>query len=614
MGSYIEFREQENTNSIVTRNLFTEKIRDNIKEDFVFNNKYYDVFACIESDIYLPKASIELYVNGVPIQCQKHIEVSNGIYRVSFKDEANRGLKLFSLVYDVATIVVEIVGDKKEEFISEDIICLSNIKIDAQNIEHIVGSVLNEDDELINKALFIHSKADRSAYGDEIEAQRNRSIDSFIRYVSDVVNVYKQNYSKFKTKAKHSVTTQNRVTKVNKVSTVSQDNIHWLMNNLDVLYEVPTSGISVGSCNYIPYEMSSLQYERNYSIYENQIIVGLLRKLFKQTSELIHEQEKMLQRETDTLNRLKKISQEYYVYTVLSIKRKYLETINRRQSSLRELHHQLGLLYKRYSDLFGCQGIVFDSIPKRTKVFSELAHYKRVYNLIVNYEKYASIEFDREKIISSIKTIDKLYEYYCLIKLLKMFINSGYSFIHEEKMSKNYSYSPNSLRYSPDTNVANTYYLENDKYNVILYYEPIIYNYQTGATNGIELYRTTDNKLNYYCPDFLISFTNKITGQTQYYILDAKYSNRFNLRKYNTLFNSIKKYHLELATTNSDAKLKMIWLLQGKTDKDLWDVDYYHNSPMARIHKPEPICGIFNLNFEHSNEMQLFDEIKRFLQ
>ena len=75
----------------------------------------------------------------------------------------------------------------------------SNIKIDAQNIEHIVGSVLNEDDELINKALFIHSKADRSAYGDEIEAQRNRSIDSFISYVSDVVNVYRQTYSVFMT-------------------------------------------------------------------------------------------------------------------------------------------------------------------------------------------------------------------------------------------------------------------------------------------------------------------------------------------------------------------------------------------------------------------------------
>lgn len=74
----------------------------------------------------------------------------------------------------------------------------------------------------------------------------------------------------------------------------------------------------------------------------------------------------------------------------------------------------------------------------------------------------------------------------------------------------------------------------------------------------------------------------------------------------------IKKYHLELDTTNEDAKLKMIWLLQGKTDKELWDIDYYHNSSMAKIYRPKPVCGIFNLNFENPNENQLYNEIKKY--
>ena len=613
MSSYIEFRECDYSNTVITRKLHREKINSSFSEDFVFNNKYYDVFACIESNLYLPNTTIELYVNGVPIQCQKHIEMGEGKYNISFKDDSNRGIKPFALVYDVASIVIEIAGNAKEEYISEDIICLSNIKMDARNIEHIVGSVLNEEDERITKALFVHSKSERSSYGDETAVRSNRSIDSFIRYASDVVSVYKQNYSKFKTHAKHTVTTQNRITKANKVSVVSQENIHWLMNNLDVLYEVPDSGISIGENNYTPYEMSSVQYERDYAIYENQIVLGLLHKLSKQIGILLHKQEELQKEESEVLSRLEKISQEYYVYTVISIKRKYLDTINRRNNSLRELYYQLGLLYKKYATLFNCNGIVFDSIPKITKVFSELAHYKRVYNLIINYEKYASIEFDREKIISSIKTIDKLYEYYCLIKLLKMLRNAGFEFIHEEKMSKNFTYTPSSLRYTPDTNVANTYYLENDMYSVTLYYEPIIYNYQTAATNGIELYRTTDNRPNYYCPDYILAFSNKNTQKTQYFILDAKYSNRFNLRKYNTLFSSIKKYHLELDTTNEDAELKMIWLLQGKTDKDLRDIDYYHNSSMARIYKPEPVCGIFSLNFENPNENQLYNEIKKYL-
>ena len=103
-----------------------------------------------------------------------------------------------------------------------------------------------------------------------------------IRYASDVVNVYKQNYSEFKSKAKHSIAAKDRVTKANKVKVVSQDNIHWLMNNLDVLYEVPNSGIVIGGNRYLPYEMSSVQYERDYTIYENRVILGLLLKLTKQ--------------------------------------------------------------------------------------------------------------------------------------------------------------------------------------------------------------------------------------------------------------------------------------------------------------------------------------------
>ena len=613
MNSYIEFRERDNRDLVITRKLLKEKLNNGFREDFVFNNKAYDVVACVESNIYIPKANIELYVNGTPIQCQKQIEMKDGRYYISFRDEQNYGLKLFSLVFDVASIVVEITGVEKEEYISEDIICLSNIKTDARNIEHIVNSVLNEEDELINKALFVHSKSDRSAYGEEASQNSSRSIDSLIRYASDVVNVYKQNYSNFKSKSKHSVTTKNKVTKANKVSVISQENIHWLMSNLDVLYEVPNSGISIGGDNYIPYEMSSVQYERNYAIYENQVVLGLLLKLTKQIGQLIDLLQQTKEQESEVLNKLEKINKEYYVYTVVNIKRKYVETVLRRQNSLKELFYQLGSLYKKYSQLFNCQRILFDSIPKRTKVFSELAHYKRVYNLIVNYEKYASVEFDREKVVSSVKTIDKLYEYYCLIKLIKMLTNSGYKFADEDNMSKNYTYSPRTLRYDPETNVANTYYLENEEYSTTLYYEPVIYNYQTTATNGIELYRTTDQRENYYCPDFLLSFINKTTGKTMYFILDAKYSNRYNLRKYNTLFNSIKKYHLELATTNEDSKLNMIWLLQGKTDKDLWDIDYYHNSQMSRIFKPSPVCGIFNLNFDNPNEIQLYDEIKKYL-
>ena len=194
-----------------------------------------------------------------------------------------------------------------------------------------------------------------------------------------------------------------------------------------------------------------------------------------------------------------------------------------------------------------------------------------------------------------------------------MLVDAGFNFFGDDRASKHFTYEPGSLRYNPDTKVANTYYLSNDDFNVTLYYEPVIYNYQTLATNGIELYRTTGFTPNYYCPDFLLSFSNKRKNETSYFILDAKYSNRFVLREHKTLFNSIKKYHLELSSANENAKIKMIWLLQGKTDRDLWDIEYYHNSSMAKVSKPRPVCGIFNLNVQSSNIEILYQQIKNSL-
>ena len=47
MNSYIEFRERDNRDLVITRKLLKEKLNNGFREDFVFNNKAYDVVACV---------------------------------------------------------------------------------------------------------------------------------------------------------------------------------------------------------------------------------------------------------------------------------------------------------------------------------------------------------------------------------------------------------------------------------------------------------------------------------------------------------------------------------------------------------------------------------------
>ena len=65
-------------------------------------------------------------------------------------------------------------------------------------------------------------------------------------------------------------------------------------------------------------------------------------------------------------------------------------------------------------------------MPRKTKVFQEIQAYSKVYDLIVKWFEFGEISLEREKIIFRVKTIDKLYEYYCLQQILKMLLDEDF--------------------------------------------------------------------------------------------------------------------------------------------------------------------------------------------
>lgn len=512
------------------------------------------------------------------------------------------------MCYDIVDISLEITSAGNTlQFVSNSILCFSNYRMDAENIEHIVMSILDENDADINNSVFMHSAAEKTLYGEDISNSSVYSIGAFLEYVKDVIILYRQYYSKFRVNAKHKLTQRNKITDIGKVSSISQNSISWITKNLDKLYEVSSSDICIDHRYYVPMEIESVQYEKEFRIYENEIIVGLILQLLKKVTTITAEYEVYIDSEKDLLNSLTIMGDEFNTSPLISIKKKYLEKKEEDKRVLNELYKELQFVYKKYSDLLNCKGILFEGIPVKTNIFSQLQHYKAIYNLIVKYELYSSIDYNKEKIISSIKTIDKMYEYYCLFRLLKLFKSKGFTL----NSSLHYQYDDCFLRHNQDCNVANTYLLGNEQYNLKVFYEPMIYNFENDLTNGIKVFRTTDDNYNYYCPDFLLSFEDMESEITHYVILDSKYSTRYILKKHDTLFSAVKKYHLELNTIDTSSNIDMICLLQGKVDNDI-EFERYHNSPMSRNVKPKPSSQIFSLN-KDSDINNLYDEIIKYI-
>ena len=241
---------------------------------------------------------------------------------------------------------------------------------------------------------------------------------------------------------------------------------------------------------------------------------------------------------------------------------------------LRELEKLLPALeeiYHRYVSILHCDNYVLEEKPVATSIFLTSVHYREVY---INIEKWFDINkhnFNKElDYITTFQTADQIYEYYTLIKLIKLLESTGFQF----ETSRAYKYEDCNYIFEYDNTFE--FYKDLNNKRLTLYYQPVIYSYQ--LKNNITLYRTRDKK-SYYMPDFLLKF--EINNKVSYIIMDAKWQSLTTIKKY-TLDDIIKKYIYSIDDYYGN-KVEAIILLQGR--RDFTNKFEYQSSELSRSSK-----------------------------
>ena len=65
-------------------------------------------------------------------------------------------------------------------------------------------------------------------------------------------------------------------------------------------------------------------------------------------------------------------------------------------------------------------------MPNLTPKFSSQPHYFEVFVQMVEWYRLGKLNVDREKYLLSLRTLDKLYEFYCLFLLIEALQKSGW--------------------------------------------------------------------------------------------------------------------------------------------------------------------------------------------
>ena len=427
---------------------------------------------------------------------------------------------------------------------------------------------------------------------------KGRYIEAYIELLKEILGVYRQNFSVFRVNGYHKIEHRQKVISFEKIKQCTQNEFRWLMQNADRFALVEQNiGIKYQHKNYVPVNILGDEQYKNFGIYENQVVVFFLKTVLKHCTNIRQELEKNYQNFKGHVN-----FQNYISFSLLTLKNCPKEEC---VAQLRNLEHEFQMLWIQYKDLWPVQQEnILERIPYPTKVFQEVRHYRDVYEEIRRWFDFGEFSLKRYNAMLKIKTIDKLYEYYCLYKLFEMFRNQGWRPRSEEKFAQFINY----VNGEHDKEVCNTYCFIKNKKELTFYYEPSYsdWEHSKNGNNGINLFRlfrTNNSTKNYWTPDFVIKVQED--GYERYAVLDAKYSDKNSIQNY-SLPDCIDKYIIETSVKYYPYIVQMMVILQGKPSND--GFGNYQDSTIAQ----GPIVGIMPF-YVQSKTDELYEQLKKAL-
>lgn len=594
-------------------------LRDYCTEFGVFEDEWYSfqvsVFG-IESKL----CDLEIYLNGSLIGKSfpenqiviEQNELGGQGFQVVFEDENKTSSKPFLLHYDLVllSIILNFEDGETIQLYSDYLLCLSRATEDVVNIKNIITELHDYDDTQVNHWIFSKKQLEyaKSSYLEGSWRPKSyKSLKSYIQMLEQIYACYYSNLSYFRNLAKHSITKVQSIKSYQDVRSIGTSGMTWLMQNPEQLKIVNTkTSILHNGKNLLPYKMLTEKYEKNKDVYENQIVLSFLWTVLQEARSIENSFSEDIENQKNIYDKLIHLENEEFHVPILTVKKIQIDVNQELLLKLSQIISLLRHMYITYEKVLVCSIVALKKFPRKTRVFQEVKPYRQVFGQILKWFHFGEFDLHKNRVLLEIKTLDKLFEYYCLFRLLKIFSEHGYLPDSSKQSIYSYEYITNDGFYQNEYDISNTYALKKDTVDIILYYQPVIFS--NDFVNGIRLFRTTGNKNTYYSPDFLMKI-HKPDSNEQYAIIDSKYSSRNNIKQY-YLKDEILKYCFELGgRSESYPSVKMMWLFQGRVDGDN-SVYKYHNSPMSRRYGSDVSVGIVSVNSNTNAIMKFWYELK----
>lgn len=570
----------------------------------------FELIASDQQDINEIK-EFRCYINDedTPFICESF---TNGSNRFTTKKT------VFSECYGLLQLTVVLLFHNKpsQELITGNISVIVQKDETTKQVENMIDYISENCEPLI------YEKHSYSRITTGLKRNNVADLEGTVQILSDIANTYKACYLPLVNSAKHRYTPHNVIGPFEKVQTINHSTINYIVTHPEQLQKVPQqTSIKYNDCYYQPKQTLIRGVKKDYSVYENTVIVSFSKHLKdKITNTLLPKTKSLIESFPNTSS----IYDENYINSAVVLFQRSKRKLEGLYKRLKTLEIEFRRIYNMYSGFLSIE-YKKESIyakPRYTETFRMNPVYHKLYLSINKWYNNGNYELKKESFILSFLKSSKIYEFYILLKLREAIkLVFGNAAKEESKKSQ--------MCLEFDYNNMFVFSLPNNK-RVELFFQPIIYtpkNY-----NGIGLIRNCkynfegreggeeredrdyyvseekESKIIYYTPDYLLKFVDN--GKEKYIILDAKFSPAYNQMQHQIQKLSYK-YIFSLSPADMNNKLLGICIICGKdkNNRDNQINTVYIDKDYSRL----PFADFPTVTGKDTSETQtLFSLIKKY--
>lgn len=497
---------------------------------------------------------------------------SSYVYRLA-SAYGNDNWRPFSDTYGFATVEARIYSCQRrfEPFTvkTKEIPCSSTISNQRQYVVKLLDELAGQELATpIGWMLSAGNTQDSDSLGDADGSEAN-SLQSFVLLAETVLAGIEAELPNFKTRPYTKTDRSEQLVAAEKLRQIGRNEIEWLYKNPDRLFPVrQNTAIRMQGSNWYSRKIQTKQTFRSCDTHENRAVVSFISHVSRTLAQVIAGINQKLDALREAKRKLSGIQgTEGHLIPVMIIDAQ----IERDQPLLSKLQAQRTRAQRFYRLLSEAMPVAISNtfrMPRKTKIFQEIPHYARLFQLMRTWDAFGEFDFAREGLILSMHRVSRLYELYSLASLLRWFDCRGYT--PDSSYETPFERVERTQEYGmPDNEreVANVYRLQRGGEQVTLWYQPVLYGGDQEFA-GLGAHRLLPNDLfdqqpndSYWTPDFALSF--KDAGRDSLFLLDSKFTSIENAKE-QRFDPCLNKYRFGTIRSNG-MPIDSVWLLCGQS-------------------------------------------------